>query len=257
MIYDVLFLQSTGGKIRMDTHKPVGQLRRAVRSGFRIVAHHKGLSWDKTFGKWTDQPPSEHSLLRVSKQIFQETVTVAYGANTFELDDMKLAAIFFKGLGSMRQYLGALHFTGNAFYSARSTYTRLRNMHSVFSLLKDAKALRTFTFAHQSVCHKPSPNYYWGSWRRISPEVLVNAATPVLKAIKRAKQKQDEDGDVSNILAIEPSKEKSCNRCKDIPAGTQCQKPDCNAACKDLASHCEETVVKLQSLVDTELAIDS
>ena len=63
--------------IRMDTTKVTHQPRRPVRLGFRSSDGHTGLTWNRNTHKWIDQSPSAHTILRVNKQIFRETVRLS------------------------------------------------------------------------------------------------------------------------------------------------------------------------------------
>ncbi|TKA63477.1 hypothetical protein B0A55_10615 [Friedmanniomyces simplex] len=65
MVYDLVLLEKSE-KITIESYKPVGQPRRPVRQGFRYTGRndHRGMTWDKTRGKWIGQLPSNLGVLR-------------------------------------------------------------------------------------------------------------------------------------------------------------------------------------------------
>jgi len=239
MIYDLVLLEPKN--IAMCTHKPVGQPRRPVGMDFRINRKHKGLSWDRTKGKWSGQTPSSFALLFVSQRMLQETAPVAYGDNTFDFADMRWAKVFLTTIGNMRKYLKHIRFGPTSYrYSEAS---------SVFNLLKSADSLRTITINHKVSCARvtTSQHYIWCRWHA-RVEDLVAQALPMLKTLHKAREGQVAAASVLDLFVVS-NDDFACSVICTMP-GTE-QSGATNKACQ------EAIIARLRTAIAKELKIES
>ncbi|KAK5674921.1 hypothetical protein LTS10_012333 [Elasticomyces elasticus] len=184
MVYEILL--SEVNAIEIETHKVVREDRRPVRKGFGDKVAHNTMKWESATGKWIGQVPSTFALLRVSKQLLNETAPVAYGSNVFNLDCFKVAELFLKTISSMRQYFRAVQFGQYAYQKAKAR--------GIFDFLADAVKLRSITIKHRTVCageryHRSSPNELvemcWAAFQKMHTVRKTDSnAVPVLDLLQ-------------------------------------------------------------------------
>lgn len=243
-IYSLLLEEEKPIKILTTkvTHEP----RRPVRSSFRSDPH-PGLKWDRNTHKWIDQLPSAHAILRVSKQIFHETVTIAYGNNRFVLDDFADVKTFLDQIDSTRIYLRHLHITGAYAFPHNGTAGALRS-------LKGCTDLRTLSINHTNVCQDNPPGWI----RSKAPEKLASDCATFLRAVQKVQKRTKSDVNVLDIIKVSPSER--CHQCKQTEPdySERCLNGGsyrCGTLCKDGAAHCEEIEAKIRACVAKELKI--
>jgi hypothetical protein len=95
------FLLEEDKPIVMTTNKRTDESRRSVRLGWNVRTGHEGVKWDSNKKGWINNPPSAFAILRVSKQILQETAPIAYGNNSFAFPKMTALKYFLEALGTM------------------------------------------------------------------------------------------------------------------------------------------------------------
>jgi hypothetical protein len=96
------------------------------------------------------QRPSGLNLLRVSKQLFKETVSVAYGNGILICQDNYLKT-FLGELGSMRKYVKNIRICAGI--ERWDRHAKLRR--SLVCLSEVGAGLRSLTFDHELVCAEP------------------------------------------------------------------------------------------------------
>ncbi|KAK5135687.1 hypothetical protein LTR08_004988 [Meristemomyces frigidus] len=241
MVYGYLFDEN--GAIKLETHKPVREARRPVRTGFRNAKQHKGLTWSKADGKWIGQVSSNHAIMRVNQQLLQETAAVAYGTTTFAFTDMSDLNIFIDTIGDMCAYLKHVY--------VRCSYNSTKAL-SVFNNLKAAKALRSITFDHNIVCSRRTVY----SRHTLDKETLVADAKRMLKALHKMKKTDDLVTSVLDIFKVGWD-EKVCGNClapsKDLRKCSRCW--SCEVSCENMAEKCEETTTSIRKLIAIKLGI--
>ena len=244
MVYGFLFEEKAA--ITFENCKPVGKPRRPVRAGFRYFPH-QGMTWSKDDGKWIGQVPSNHSIMRVNKQLLQEAAAVAYGTNTFSFSDTNDLKIFVDTIGDMRAYLKHLEI--------RTGYNT-RKARSAFYSLRSAKALRSITIFHGLLCKQQVPMWYSQRYHT-TIEGLVFDATSVLSLLHRGKKPSANVTNVLDILRVGWDKA-DCLNCKNstsenVRTCTKCY--SCETKCNKMKEACEEMTVSIRELVAKELRI--
>lgn len=248
MVYGLLLIESDR-KITMYTHKPVGQPRRPVRDSFRSNRRHKGLQWDKITGKWLASLPSTSGVLCINKQIYSETVPIAYGANKFEFSKVLDLEVFLTAIGRMRKYLRHVSLDDRHFLRSK--------VRSIMSQLLESKSLRSITFNHLMFCDRST----WSAWSRhrntTTMESFVDLCQPFLVRAHKKRKKDDEAVDVQDLFQIKPSskcywcsaseqdgKERECFnlRCSDKP-------------CREKDAHDAELATKVRTLLATAVGV--
>lgn len=233
--------------VKMWTTKVTRKPRRPVRRGFRDRISHSGFKWDVDTHKWSNQLPSAHSILRVNKQIFRETVTIAYGDNRFDFHDLADLKVFLDHIDGMRPYVRHIHIESAWAFPHNNSRAALR-------LLKDATALHTLSFLHINVCQDSSQR-----WQNVtSPQKLVSDCAMALRALYRAHKGSKSEIDVRNIIKVVFERCRECNRTAPDYANN-CVYDDndyrCGTACKDGDRHCQEVEAKIYNLITQELKI--
>lgn len=253
IIYGHLFNET--GEIRIDSHKPPRQPRRAVRStfrtGYRCGSRAKeNLKWDRVNGKWLGQKPSALTILGVNKLIFQEAGAIMYGDNTFTFTRASEAQIFLGGIGHMRTLLRTVRFRG---------IVGMKDMASVFNKLKDAKQLRTIEIAHESLCGA----YYYGS-RYPRPRVdghdaqaLCQALGPLTKVLHKAQTNGESSHNVLDVINV--YSERGVGRCYDCGVGRPCVRKGrtrCQTECDNADAHLTEIMQECKTRIAKLLRIE-
>lgn len=241
MVYECLLDEPED--IKMRTHKAKNGTTRAVRRGFPNKGFGKH-TFDVFTGKSIGMPPSNHAILRVSKQTLEEAGPIAYGNNTFFFHDMTYLHVFLKGIGDMRQHLHHVKL-GPVYKSSKYV--------SVFHKLKDAKGLRTLEFNQNIVClaEKAYP---------LSPSKLglVKHCRTLLDTLYKAQKAETRNTDVLDIIKIWFDDSSKCYACRPgferQPACTGSL--SCRTPCKDLQAHCDELTAEIRELVAKELGIE-
>ncbi|TKA80865.1 hypothetical protein B0A55_02348 [Friedmanniomyces simplex] len=244
MVYDLVLLEKSE-KITIESYKPVGQPRRPVRQGFRYTGRndHKGMTWDKTRGKWIGQLPSNLGVLRVSHQVCAETASIFYGHHDFYCSDLAAMELFLHMMGEMRQYLKHISISENPWKPSKAK--------PALSLLGDAKSLRTLSLPHTLYCTDKSrwdPN-------RMSLETVVKDCGPMLKALCKARKNDDTAVSVFDIIKLPESE--VCWQCKynKEHASYRCSNMACGYPCAEQEEHHKAFAPKLRAAIANQLGI--
>ncbi|KAK4900241.1 hypothetical protein LTR27_002465 [Elasticomyces elasticus] len=248
MVYEYSFAPES---IAMSSHKVTHERKRPVVSTFHRTTgtHHEGMVFDKAHGKWNGQVPSSFSLLRVSKQLLQETAPVAY-KNTFSFDLMRDATLFLQTIGNMKEHLTTLTLGR---YSYQKTRAR-----SFFTPLADAKQLRSIHLPHDLLCNKFSK---YGRVSCMSLEQIVEAARPTLMKMHKARKDSESAVPVLDLIKIDPPE--NCHVCRGWGFGPGFPKTNsvcatlgcCNSPCVEAETHNAELIAKLHCQLATVLGI--
>ncbi|KAK3112266.1 hypothetical protein LTR53_011646 [Teratosphaeriaceae sp. CCFEE 6253] len=250
LVYDYMLLEKLE-EIKIDTYKPVGQPRRAVRQSFRGKADHKGTTWDKTYGKWIGQTPSGLSLLRVSQQLRSETAPVVYGQHDFQLLHMGDMECFLDGIGDMRKYLRTLTLGVNCYRSARCR--------SAFTLLKDAESLRSIKIPHETLCNdkRGAYGYRYRTRHGTSSPHFLAGCTAMLKMQHELRKGKDDVVSAVNLIKITSPRDcYQCERGKD-KLGYVCRAMECGYPCGDASEHGSEFDAKFRAAVRRILGLEA
>ncbi|KAK5728924.1 hypothetical protein LTR15_002065 [Elasticomyces elasticus] len=219
---------------RRCTYKSASRDRRPVRSGFNWhekSAKRAGIAWDNYRGKVIGQEPSALALLRVSKQLLQESAPIIYGEHRFYFPDMGVMECFLSTIGGMRHFLKHLKVEGYMSTKCRPA----------FKLLKDAKNLRTIEMSHEAVCdRKRSPGDQPIGTKFIS-EIL-----PMLKGQHELHVNGDREATILNISAS--PKPQACYSCS-WDSSPPCRGADCGVPCAELERHSTELIATFKTLV--------
>ncbi|KAK3112948.1 hypothetical protein LTR53_010233 [Teratosphaeriaceae sp. CCFEE 6253] len=249
-VYDYILLEKSEN-IGIDTYKPVGQPRRAVRHLFRGNATHKGMTWDRTHGKWIGQTPSGLSLLRVSQQLRSETAPVVYGQHDFQLYHMGDMECFLDGIGDMRKYIRALTLGVDCYRSAR--------YRSALTLLQDAESLRSVKIPHETLCNdkRGGFSYQYRTRHRTSfPHFLAGCTTMLKMQHEQRKGKADVVSAVDLIKITGPDDCYQCKTNKD-KLGYVCKATSCGYPCEDAIKHGKEFDAKFRAAVREILGLEA
>ena len=234
MVYNYVLEEKE--QIQVCTYKVVGQDRRPVRQGFKYASIHPGMIWSKASGKWEGQAPSNFGVLRISKQILNESAAVAYGKNIFEFRNTSDMRIFLETIGSMRKFLTHLSLPdtcGWTFGLGRKT----------FDLLSDATSLRSLAIDHSMITEGPS----WA----LSLPILIRSIRPFIKELHKAHKVDKTTGSVLNIIDVTWSKCLKCQnsrKCDNVRFG-RCMK------CKYAANQCRDLNAEIQAALARSLRI--
>ncbi|KAK5713874.1 hypothetical protein LTR17_017373 [Elasticomyces elasticus] len=184
MVYEFSFASEP---IAMSSHRVTHERKRSV-----------GMTFDKAHGKWIGQVPSSFSLLRVNKQLHQETAPVAYG-NTFSFGLMSDAVIFLQDIDDMREHLKGLTLGPRSYQK-----TKVR---PIFNFLADAKHLRSIRLSHDIVC-----SIYTEYGLRMSLKQFIEVGRPTLKEMHTARKDSELAVPVRDLIKIDPPEK--CYFCK-------------------------------------------
>ncbi|KAK3651157.1 hypothetical protein LTR56_005921 [Elasticomyces elasticus] len=247
MVYEIVLLEEKSKEITIDSYKPKGLPRRPVQSGFRSTSRsspHHGLTWDKSRGKWIGQQPSNMGLLRVSHQLRRETAPVVYGLQTFHCLGMSPMEVFLDTIGDMRKYLKHLPIQEYAYKPGKE---RL-----IFSLLRDAKSLRSIAYPHGLLCGDKRA-YQYGN--RSSVEGLMREAAPMLKALHESREHDVTAVSVLDIIKLgRPRLCYQCERNMDKP-NYKCANMSCGYPCSEIEKHHTDFETRLRAGIATEVGI--
>lgn len=239
------YLLEEANPIGIHTYSPVRKPVRSVRAGYVPGSYttRAGLTWDKETCKWIGEPPSAFALLRVCKQMLQETAPVAYGNNTFSPRSFRDAHVWFNAIGSMRRYVRRFQLPERA--HGRS------HLHTIFSKLQTAVDLRSIIVDHSNVC---SQSWEWLCTYR--PAALASRLAPLLKALKKAfvRNGTRSPRDLLEILTVTYE---TCHQCK-IGHHERCSdyKSNCDTTCAELDEHCQDLQVEFRSAVASVLGME-
>ncbi|KAK5703483.1 hypothetical protein LTR17_022083 [Elasticomyces elasticus] len=222
MVYEFSFASEP---IAMSSHKVTHERKRSVVSTFLRTTGtpHEGMTFDKAHGKWIGQVPSSFSLLRVNKQLHQETAPVAYG-NTFSFGLMSDAVVFLQDIGDMREHLKGLALGPRSY---RKTKVR-----PIFNFLADAKHLRSIRLSHDIVC-----SIYIEYGLRMSLKQFIEVGRPTLKEMHTARKDSELAVPVLDLIKIDPPEKcyfcKKSNKTKGHCATLGC----CDLPCGEAETH--------------------
>lgn len=244
-IYSFL-VEADACTINMRTAKTVHEARRPVMGG---------QTYNTIERKWEELPTLFSTILRTSKQIFNEAAPILYGSNHFHFHGLGELKVFIDRIGSMRKYLRHIHIGPQGFHRNKAQV--------VFRTLRDATDLRSFTLDHSNICQEKTPHYMHTttSW------YLTAFMEPMLRAILIAHRKSEPTINVLDIVKIGWAR---CHKCKETaPAFPEsddgCSKAnrhpyfasrDCATLCKNCEAHCKELDDKIRKLFASKLHIE-
>ncbi|KAK5720508.1 hypothetical protein LTR17_014909 [Elasticomyces elasticus] len=246
MVYEIVLLEENSRNIDIDSYKPSGLSRRPVQSGFRSTSRdgpHHGLTWDKSRGKWMGQPPSNMGLLRVSHQVRRETAPVVYGLQTFHCHGMSPMEVFLETIGDMRGYLKHLPIKEYGY--------KLGKQRSIFSLLRDARSLRSITYPHNLLCAGKQEQMYYE--HLLTVEDLAREAAPMLRALHESREDDDTAVPICELIQVEkPHLCFSCRHMKDTST-YKCMNMACEYPCGEAEQHHIDINARLRAAIAKEL----
>lgn len=186
-------------------------------------------------------------MLRVSKQLRDETAPIAYGQHKFSFFDMGGLHVFLDAIGDMVQYIRHLSLGQSSYMS---TKTR-----SIFNLLKNAKSLHTFSIPHELVC-LDKVKWVHSRWRSTTVYRLVSNGGPMLKALYKARKTNENAASALDIFKIRDIT--MCYQCKtrkEMP-GYKCTDMCCGYPCESVEQHNDDVEAKMHAAVKQELDIE-
>lgn len=234
------FLMQYDAPVKMSTSKKVNEPRRPVMLS-RV--------WNISTKDWKEQPTTQLTVLRSSKQLLREAATFIYG-NHFEFRGLGELKIFLDRIGSMRSYLRHIHI-------GRSGYQRSK-ARTTFAALRDATDLRRFAFDHSTICQDDVPRYHY------IPEVSIGEflsdSHPMFLSLKKAHERSRGTVSLLDMVKIEWE---SCHVCAQSAPGfpekdSDCQNRSnirCAVICKDSAEHCQQVEAKVRAALAKYLGI--
>ncbi|KAK3707117.1 hypothetical protein LTR37_012286 [Vermiconidia calcicola] len=249
MIYS--FLLEEDDTIEMTTSKRTNEARRPVRFGWNVRKGHEGLQWDSKGGKWLDQPPKALALLRVSKQMFEETASMMYGSNHFSFRNLGDLKFFLDAAGGMRRYLRHIHIAARGYQGNKVA--------SVFRSLKDSIDLYTLGIDHTNLCQDGWSRYS----HTTSAELFVYTVTSMFKVLREAREGTEGARSVLDIVKVEWKRCVVCQAAAPrFPAnGDECRASPAyryskhNVKCEEAAKHCEEVEQEMRKLLARRLGL--
>ncbi|KAK5713875.1 hypothetical protein LTR17_017374 [Elasticomyces elasticus] len=221
-------------RIDIGAYKAASRDRRPVRARFNW--HHKsakraGKAWDNDRGKVIGQEPSALALLRVSKQLLQESAPIIYGEHMFYFPDMGVMECFLRTIGGMRHFLKHLDVAGYMSTKCRPA----------FKLLNDAKNLRTITVSHDAVCDRKRSSGDQPIGTKFISEIL-----PMLKGQHELHVNGDREATTMNIATLPEAR--ACYTCR-FDSASPCRESDCGIPCAELEKHITELIITFNTLV--------
>ncbi|KAI7529786.1 hypothetical protein KC331_g15024 [Hortaea werneckii] len=174
-----------GEPIGIRSHKP-SSLNPDLRFPIRLTlmtSAFAGLRWNPIANRWTRIPSNNiPSLMRVSKQIREESAPIVYGDHVFHFRWMDDCNIFLHHIGKeMRFYLRRLYIDDFHLVRARQA----------FHLLLDARDLQSLEFGPRPVLKLVGCVYLTGDEMVLS--WIAQAAKPLLQSMQ-AELNHDDDG---------------------------------------------------------------
>lgn len=175
--------------IDLVTYNPSLQSKRIVQRSFR----REDRSKNKAGYTRTKDPSEPHStamsLLLVNRQVYEETVEVVYGANTFSFDRTEILKLFLKINSKCLPTLRSLEL--DCLYDPRQDKVMF-TLKAAQRALWQATGLRKLRIKHHAICMIPSVN----------AEAFVEAFAPLLKKLQNFKQMKGVNTSVVDLLEL-------------------------------------------------------
>ncbi|KAI6894738.1 hypothetical protein KC318_g9562 [Hortaea werneckii] len=188
------FSLQDGKPIGIRSHKP-SSLDRNLRYPIRfplMTSAFAGLRWNSISNRWTRIPSNNiPSLMRVSKQIREESAPIVYGDHVFHFRWMDDCHIFLHSIGKeMRFYLRRLYLDDFHLVHARHA----------FHLLTDARDLQTLEFGPRAVLKLVGCVYLTGDEMVLT--WIAQAAKPLLQSMQAKVIASPQDRTTTDPLSL-------------------------------------------------------
>ncbi|KAI7303025.1 hypothetical protein KC315_g15859 [Hortaea werneckii] len=204
-----------GEPIGIRSHKP-SSLDRDLRYPIRfplMTSAFAGLRWNSISNRWTRIPSNNiPSLMRVSKQIREESAPIVYGDHVFHFRWMDDCQIFLHSIGKeMRLYLRRLYFDDFHLVHARHA----------FHLLTDARDLQTLEFGPHAVLKLVGCVYLTSD--EMVLKWIAQAAKPLLQSMQAKLIASPRDRTATDPLSvIRFHKRAKCENCANGMEREEC-----------------------------------
>lgn len=235
-------------EVQIRSYQPRGHERRPVQLSFSpgTYSRRRDQTWDAANGRWLGPGESGHSLLAVSKQMLQETATIAYGSKRFGFRKYSDARLFLDRIGSMRRFLREIELPDQI----RSVSTT----QLFFKQLRDATNLQSIIVRHRDVCNK---DRYSPSSSR-NPKILAATMKPLLKALQKCDRALEARGktperDLLSLVEVEHEDDHLCYQCEAKNYDLCYSFNRCSVKCVDLKEHLEELQGELDDALEDVL----
>jgi len=120
-----------------------------------------------------------------------------------------------------------------------------------FSLLREAKNLRSFVVEHSNIC--PTTRF---RQHRTTPELSVSDCKPLLKELYKAQEGRNTAVPIAKTIQIQGEREGS-TKCWSCDHSQQCSTNNlCDINCAGVAGHCDRVAADLRALVAKAVGIE-
>lgn len=195
-IFTIMFEEAN--VIRIKIIKRKNGSREIARQDHNRRWNHRGEMYDPKTRKWL-LAPGIASVLRASRQLYQEGSQTLYACNRFSFDTTGTLCEFLEAIGDKRASLRHIVIEVAGY--------KPRKACKAFELLKSAKSLRHIEVNHANICGD-DVSYDNATKGRPTSEV-VKHAKDLLSILMRSYEAQNLNFDVRDVLKISMQ---PCNR---------------------------------------------